>query len=341
MRKRLASTLVLALASLAGARLCDAASANVAITFPPDNIKQVIDDSSIPSVHKADWNAPGNRCQFNCDSTVGPSDVGLSAVARAFVQAGSAPPTLEIFNDGRIKARTTALVGSQDPNASDANYDVYLFSASTRCSTRTICSATGNNCTSNADCPGFPNFCVFKFCNHDTECRDATHATDACLVCGSEGCSDTVSSLCPSTCQGGDNDGKECNCTGCAVCSGGGVCTQTCRLLKNCGKPPTGLTTCLSGLQPVDCTGNGAPIVMNETGTITTGVQKIGTAPLHFVFGQAIGTPFGGTTRGVLGSSANVYRVGFGNSSSPFTTCSTNCNGTPLRTGSGTVPNCS
>jgi hypothetical protein len=335
---------------LAMPRSAPGAAANVSIGFPPD---VTASNSTVGPSLGVSFNKAGNRCQQDCGTGNGnPANVGLSVNASfAFVAHGSTPPQLEVFSDGRIVGRSTTAGASLV--ASDGNYDIYTISMQTQCSTRKVCMTgtnIGQNCNNsdNIDCPGSGIFvlCAPKFCSNPNECIDATHQNDACLLCDGAGCSDTTPALCPSTCTGGafkTDEGKEC--ANSSQCGGGGTCTSTCTMLKNCGRSTS--NNC-SGVPVKDCTASGAPVFTNETAYTNTkvnhAIEVVGSAPLHVASAQAVGNwwDYGANAIGArlpVGSARNVFRMVNGNSPNFATTCSTNCGGTLLGLVNQSAPN--
>jgi hypothetical protein len=335
--------------SLGAASQASGAAANVSVAFPPDLASQV---TTVGPTLGAAWNYPGNRCEQDCGAGGGaPANVGVAAFGFAFVAHGSTPPQLEVYSDGRVVGRTPATQSGTLLINGDGNYDIYTIGLQTRCSTRKLCQTgtnAGQNCNTAADCPGtfFP-VCAPKFCNNANECNDATHTNEACILCDATSCSDTNAALCPTTCTGGLNsvdEGKEC--TSSANCGGGGTCSATCLMLKNCGRSTT--NSC-SNVPVKDCTATGAPVFQNETAysgsNINTANKVVGAKPLHVAYAQVIGNLWDYSAnaigqRQVIGSAQNVFRMVVGNSANFSSTCSTNCAGTVVGLSGTSAPSC-
>lgn len=314
---------------------CLAAASNVTLAFPAD---MVTSKTTAPTA--AQWNKPGNRCQYNCSTGQGgPADVGLSASATAFVAHGLTPlPKLEFFSDGRIVARSTNPV--LFAALSDTAYDVYVLSMQTRCAHHGTCfdgTRAGLDCDlTSPNCPGSFFGCLPNFCNNSNECQGdlgTSFPNDQCLLCDGSGCQDLHPELCPNTCASGATKGQECDPLN-NTCGAGIACnaTDACRTLRSCGAANGAFC---AGLPVKDCRANGAPVASGETVPSTVNTF-LGTAPLHAASATVTGVGWNGAIGGastgpfVIGSQQTVFRMVTSTQSNPYVTCSNNCAGTPI-----------
>ena len=242
-------------------------TASIGVAFPEEFAKGDL------TTHTVKWNQPGNRCEFDC-SSVGPSNVGFNTNAYIFVLNTLSTPKLELYSDGRGRARTTA-----NFFISAGSYNAYTAGLITKC-------VGGSK--------------AGQFCTADTFCTGGR-----CSACDqNNACSDPPSVLTPCTpvCSGGSNDGAICAVSG--DCPGGDCVSpiegtaDTCYLLSRCGKGSGDL--CIH-----DCELNGV-----DDDTNSTDPNKPG--PLHSAMVRV--TASNGTNTFEISRQDNIYRVAKKNS---------------------------
>ena len=268
----------------AGAALTD-------VQLPQDIIKPNFNVGS-PSVS---WNKGGARCQFSgCGTSQGlptlPSNQGYNVTANYIaVLSGAAPPVLQVFGDGQLRAQVTGTFVN-----TLAGFDIYNASLATKC--------VGNPATAGA------------VCNSTNVCGQG----GLCFTCDGNGnCSNSASKApCVKTCQGGVNAGLPCTNSN-PDCPYGPASPQKYLACSFTGFPAYASTcyaldSCGSGTGCTDCRQTGAGLTSGAGGNNRN---------LHTVSGRV-------TENGtVLINTDRVYQVVMGDSSDPMTTCSANCNG--------------
>src|SRR5262249_52382726 len=142
-RLRLPDAALTGIVGGAGAALTD-------VKLPQDIIKPTIPGGGVS------WNKGGARCQYsNCGTTSGlpnlPSNQGYNVTSDYIaVISGAAPPVLQVFGDGQLRAQVAGTFIN-----TLAGFDIYNASLSTKCvggpNAGAVCNST-NVCGSGGLC---------------------------------------------------------------------------------------------------------------------------------------------------------------------------------------------
>lgn len=238
-------------------------TASIDIPFPENFAK-----SDLAS-HAAKWNQAGNRCQYDC-SSVGPSNVGFQIGSYIFVANTMTTPVLELYSDGKGRAKTTA-----NFVMSAGSYNAYYASLITKCIGG---SQNGQFCTSDSFCTG--GRCAA--CDHNNVCSNAPSQLAPCTP----------------VCVGGSNAGAIC--TAQSECPSGDCVSpiegtaDTCYLLSRCGSGSG--DACIH-----DCTTNGVTDNTDSTDAFKSG-------PFHSAMVRVTSIPPGGSNF-EISREDDIYRV--------------------------------
>jgi len=247
-------------------------TASINISFPEDFAKSDLAD------HRVEWNQAGNRCQYSCAN--GPSNVGFQADAFIFSLGNTSAPVLELYADGKGRAKTTATF-----LAAAGGYNAYSAAISTRCVGGT---RNGQFCTSDKFCSDAGGRCAA--CDHTNNCSDRP-----------------ALGPCQNICEGGPTPGIMCNLS--SECGVGGTCVQpwvgaadTCYLLARCANSEDTQADCWQ-----DCSNNGVD-ANADSGDVT----KPG--PFHSATVRVNVVPSGGGPFEIA-REENVYKIEKANAS--------------------------